>query len=164
MEMVTSLPGAPEAVARTCVRHREPLSIFTRDVGRRRMACMFDVRAEHVGSGNFVGRAVDEERSIDYATDDFANPDLAAQAARDWVAWFEGVPFGRAESIYYILAVPETWPGPPAEGARLFRPSFQDRSSKRRAHAAPESSHRHVRSSRRACARAGVSVDRERTT
>ena len=37
----------------------------------------------------------------------------ARQIAQAWHEWFTGLPSGTVESIYYILLVPETWPGPP---------------------------------------------------
>lgn len=48
-----------------------------------------------------------------YSTDPFLSPDSAVEAAQTWIHWFNDVPLGTVESIYYILAVPETWPGPP---------------------------------------------------
>jgi len=48
-----------------------------------------------------------------YTTDPFDAPEIALEAARRWLQWFDHAPQGKAESIYYILIVPETWPGPP---------------------------------------------------
>jgi hypothetical protein len=48
-----------------------------------------------------------------YATDPQVSGYDARRAAAEWIEWFEGVPHGQVESIYYLLVVPETWPGPP---------------------------------------------------
>ncbi len=48
-----------------------------------------------------------------YTTDEFESVGAAVRAAQDWEAWFDDLPHGRtSESIYYILAIPEVWPGP----------------------------------------------------
>ena len=48
-----------------------------------------------------------------YRTEEFASIELARTAAIEWCKWAEDVPCGKGDSIYYILAVPITWPGPP---------------------------------------------------
>jgi hypothetical protein len=48
-----------------------------------------------------------------YTTDVADSGDAALAAADRFTTWFENAPGGRAESLYYILAVPITWPGPP---------------------------------------------------
>jgi len=49
---------------------------------------------------------------IIYTTEEFEVRAFAEQAATRWCKWADGVPQGRGDSIYYILAVPIGWPGP----------------------------------------------------
>jgi len=72
---------------------------------------MFAIETTSTADG-FVSTASDKERSLDYVTYTFRNREDAEADARRWIAWFEAFPTGKVESIYYILAVPETWPGP----------------------------------------------------
>jgi len=65
-------------------------------------------------NGQFVGQVRhDDEDEVLFATEPHADEPSARAAAQAWANWFDGVPEGRVESIYYILAIPETWPGPP---------------------------------------------------
>jgi hypothetical protein len=65
-------------------------------------------------NGQFVGQVrPDDEDDVLFSTDPYADEASAGSAAHAWTNWFAGVPEGQAESIYYILAIPETWPGPP---------------------------------------------------
>jgi hypothetical protein len=69
--------------------------------------------------GKYVVEIPDTDGSTLYQTDGFIDPKGALESAQLWLDWFNGVPEGRAESIYYILSVPETWPGP-APGAHKY--------------------------------------------
>ena len=75
--------------------------------------------------GNFHSRADDSGRHIVdieqpegetlYSTDPYNSREMALKSARQWFEWFNNAPIGTVESIYYILVVPATWPGPPPE-------------------------------------------------
>jgi len=52
----------------------------------------------------------DEKR---YTTDPHQNRDKAIKEAEEWLYWCNNVSKGIVESIYYIIAVPDTWAGPP---------------------------------------------------
>src|ERR1051325_2023820 len=54
----------------------------------------------------------DDTNELIFTSDAVADADSASRLGDEWVAWFDGLSHGRAESIYYILAIPETWPGP----------------------------------------------------
>ena len=54
-----------------------------------------------------------------YQTDLFEDRAGAVNAARTWLHWYSNVATGTAESIYYILSVPDAWPGPP-EGSHRY--------------------------------------------
>lgn len=69
--------------------------------------------------GKYVVEIPGDDGSILYKTDPCVKPEGALESARLWLQWFNDVPQGRAESIYYILSVPETWPGP-APGAHKY--------------------------------------------
>lgn len=47
-----------------------------------------------------------------FTTDACSDEESALDAARTWLNWYERVSTG-ADSIYYILAIPVTWAGPP---------------------------------------------------
>ncbi|MXY73246.1 MAG: GIY-YIG nuclease family protein [Dehalococcoidia bacterium] len=53
-----------------------------------------------------------------YETEPCETEEDAQAAARKWLHWYENVLSGTVESIYYILSVPDIWPGPPAGGHR----------------------------------------------
>lgn len=55
----------------------------------------------------------DDEDEILHTTDPATDPESARGFGESWIEWFDGLSEGRFESIYYILAIPETWPGPP---------------------------------------------------
>ena len=69
--------------------------------------------------GKYVVEIPAEDGSILYKTEPCLKPEGALDSARLWLQWFNDVPQGRAESIYYVLSVPETWPGP-APGAHKY--------------------------------------------
>lgn len=48
-----------------------------------------------------------------YITDDFDSPDEAASAGRRWLNWYNNVKNNTVSSVYYILAIPDVWAGPP---------------------------------------------------
>jgi hypothetical protein len=54
-----------------------------------------------------------------YETEPYPSANLALKTAKRWSVWSHNVADGRADSIYYILVIPETWPGP-APGAHIF--------------------------------------------
>lgn len=53
-----------------------------------------------------------------YWTDEFQSLDEAESAAKKWIYWYENASSNRASSVYYILAIPETWIGPPLDAHR----------------------------------------------
>ena len=48
-----------------------------------------------------------------YTTDPCENSELALCDARDWLEWYSGASRGTVETVYYIVAVPSAWAGPP---------------------------------------------------
>ena len=60
-----------------------------------------------------------EGREFVYQSSEHVDVDDAEAEAKRWVEWRDGVAEGEVESIYYILAVPETWAGAPS-GAHAF--------------------------------------------
>ncbi len=77
------------------------------------------IESRRQADGLYVGEIRHQDPDVFYVTDPCTDEDSALQAARVWIDWFENVPLGRTESIYYILAVPETWPGLPT-GAHSY--------------------------------------------
>lgn len=67
------------------------------------------------GSSKFVAevRSESDENDVLYISDPDSDAAIALRGGETWARWFEGLGEGRFESIYYILAIPETWPGPP---------------------------------------------------
>ncbi|MBS3923308.1 MAG: GIY-YIG nuclease family protein [Nitrosarchaeum sp.] len=53
-----------------------------------------------------------KERKFVYKTSNFSSPNLAMKEAKRWSKWADGIPEGKADSIYYIMGIPETWSGP----------------------------------------------------
>lgn len=64
-------------------------------------------------TSNNLHRCVVPHSNGKYRTDEFENLAEAEEAARKWIHWFENVQSGKVSSVYYILAIPDTWPGPP---------------------------------------------------
>lgn len=63
------------------------------------------------GGGFLVDVLMDgEERQ--YSTDPHDDRDAAVREAERWIHWYEHVSSGLVESIYYIVAIPDTWAGP----------------------------------------------------
>lgn len=54
-----------------------------------------------------------------YQTDSYEKLDQAELAAREWIYWFNNAADSKASSIYYILAIPDTWAGP-SPGAHRY--------------------------------------------
>jgi len=53
-----------------------------------------------------------EDREFVYKTDNFPSKTLAMKDAKRWANWTNNLPKGKADSIYYIMGIPETWAGP----------------------------------------------------
>jgi hypothetical protein len=68
--------------------------------------------------GQYIADVIHPEQGVIYCTDEYPDPNDAVAAAQSWLNWFNNVPLGSADSIYYILAIPETWPGPPPNAHR----------------------------------------------
>jgi hypothetical protein len=79
---------------------------------------MFQVEVKCDDSGQHIGKVADPEREIFYSTYKYPTQHQATEDARKWIDWFEKVPYGTVESIYYILSVPETWAGSPLNAHR----------------------------------------------
>lgn len=47
-----------------------------------------------------------------YKTDSYSTLTLALEDAKCWLNWARNIPKGNADTIYYILVIPETWAGP----------------------------------------------------
>jgi hypothetical protein len=56
----------------------------------------------------------DEEDEVLFTSDPSSDAQSASKLGEAWAQWFDGLSEGRIESVYYILAIPETWPGPPS--------------------------------------------------
>lgn len=54
-----------------------------------------------------------------YESDVHDTEATALDALRRWLHWYSNVSTGTVESIYYILSVPDGWPGPP-EGSHRY--------------------------------------------
>jgi Meiotically up-regulated gene 113 len=74
---------------------------------------MFQVEVKTDSSGQYFAEVSDLEREIFYTTYKYPTDHQATEDAGQWIDWFEKFPTGTVESIYYILAVPETWAGSP---------------------------------------------------
>lgn len=72
----------------------------------------FQINVEPQEAG-YVATASDPKSGIEFISYTYPNPDVARDKAVSWVEWFCQFPDGKCDCIYYILAVPETWPGPP---------------------------------------------------
>lgn len=71
------------------------------------------LHAQQQPDGKYVVEIPSAEGDTLYKTDPFDTSTHAINTAQEWLQWFKEAPQGKAESIYYILSVPETWPGPP---------------------------------------------------
>lgn len=63
-------------------------------------------------SGKYIVDVQFDGGEFTFSTDPHATIKDAERSARRWYEWTQNVPSGKAESIYYILGVPITWPGP----------------------------------------------------
>lgn len=70
------------------------------------------------GDGGFVARFQRDDGFV-YETDVHETEAMSLEALRRWVHWNSNVATGTVESIYYILSVPDVWPGPP-EGSHRY--------------------------------------------
>jgi hypothetical protein len=78
---------------------------------------MSELLQAHVNpDGRYVVEIPGDDGLILYKTEPCPNRERALESARVWLQWFKNAPQGRAESIYYVLTVPETWPGPALGG------------------------------------------------
>lgn len=77
----------------------------------------FKESVEPRGAG-FVARLRRHDGFV-YETDECRTRTAAREVARKWFHWYSNVPRGTVESIYYIVSVPHTWPGPP-EGGHVY--------------------------------------------
>lgn len=53
-----------------------------------------------------------------YSTETFSTVKAARGAAQAWMNWYFNVASSTVESVYYIVAIPFTWAGPPRESHR----------------------------------------------
>ncbi len=72
---------------------------------------MFKIETKAVSDG-YVAVAFDRDSGVEFTSHTRENAGLAVEEASGWVTWFQQFP--RCDCIYYIIAVPETWPGPPS--------------------------------------------------
>ena len=70
-------------------------------------------------NGMFTATVHTEGWDFVYQTAEYAHDQEAKVEARRWMEWRDGIAEGEVASIYYILVVPESWPGPPP-GANAF--------------------------------------------
>ena len=78
----------------------------------RRLQSVMNVNVREIGGMYVADVRSDANSEVLYATDPAADAECALRLGQEWAAWFDGLSAGRIESIYYILAIPETWPGP----------------------------------------------------
>ncbi len=69
--------------------------------------------------GKWHVHAQKKGQSFVYETDLYSSATLAMKEATRWANWANNLPKGKADSIYYILVIPETWFGP-TKGAHSF--------------------------------------------
>jgi hypothetical protein len=81
---------------------------------------MFQVEIKCDSSGQYFAEVSDREHEIVYSTYKYPTHYQATKDAQKWIDWSEKLPSGTVESIYYILAVPETWVGPPPNAHPYF--------------------------------------------
>ena len=76
--------------------------------------------SEHIEprGGGFVVRLHRDDGFV-YETSRFESREMAREAGRKWRHWYSNVWTGTAESIYYMVSVPDGWPGP-QEGAHRY--------------------------------------------
>jgi hypothetical protein len=72
----------------------------------------FQISIDQQDTG-YIARAFDPNSGFEFISYAHTDPDLARDEAASWIKWFEQFSSGNCDCIYYILAVPETWPGPP---------------------------------------------------
>ncbi len=71
---------------------------------------------KEAAAGEHLMEVFDGKGAVIFTTDRYATETAAEAAAKRWCEWADGVPDGAADTIYYILAVPLVWPGPPPGG------------------------------------------------
>jgi len=60
---------------------------------------------------SFQTKILDGKGKNIYTTDPFSSELDSNRQAEKWMFWFENAPLNKAESIYYILSVPDNWIG-----------------------------------------------------
>lgn len=79
---------------------------------------MQDVRYEISEEGLHIAKVLRSAAEVLFVSRPYRNREDAQQEAETWNKWFESFPGPHEDSIYYILAVPLVWPGPPQGGHR----------------------------------------------
>lgn len=74
---------------------------------------MFQLRFDPTADGMHCAKVMREDGDILYVSSGHLLCSHAQEEAESWCEWFNGFPDNQKESIYYILAVPIGWPGPP---------------------------------------------------
>lgn len=74
---------------------------------------MFQIEVKSDNSGQYFAEVNEPERELSYSTYKYQDPCQAIEKAEQWIDWYEKFSSGTVESVYYILAVPETWVGAP---------------------------------------------------
>jgi len=62
--------------------------------------------------GGYLAEATVLYPPISYVSEPFASVEEAKVHLETWLHWYDNVAKGDADTIYYILAVPQTWLGP----------------------------------------------------
>lgn len=62
--------------------------------------------------GEYIVDVLSPHGGFTYSTDPFTTSEIAIQKGKEWLHWAIEMPKGNAESLYYILVVPDIWPGP----------------------------------------------------
>lgn len=66
--------------------------------------------------GLFIYNVLNESKEVLFSSEACHQPESAKNEAETWVHWANNAFEGKVESIYYIIQVPDTWPGPPPNG------------------------------------------------
>lgn len=74
---------------------------------------MYQFRDHSHADGTHYTEVISGEGEVLYVSATHPFLAEAKEDAESWCVWFDGFPENQRESIYYILAVPIAWPGPP---------------------------------------------------